>query len=280
MPKPAIIKPIELTKHIFLGVHGDPGIGKTRLVGTTPGRVLIIRPPQEHLDSWLPVDKARAARGEIEEAVARDRDDMDQLMIHLREDGAQYDWVWLDNASIMFDILLDDVWDSVIRAKEHRKGGPIDQGEYGIAMTFYARWLRHIVGPDLFNFGFTAHSEIVPSPDKDSEGLPIDKLMPWIQGKQMPNRFTGYMNIVAYYQKAKIGGKEGRRVLRTESSPNYYAKDQFDAFGGRVVDPTMPKLLELIEKSPGRAAVKSSNSGTTTQRTARKANRVRVTRKG
>jgi hypothetical protein len=273
--KPSIIKPPGLTEHIFMGVQGDPGIGKTRLVGSTPGRVLVIRPPQEHTDSWLPADRKRAAQGEIEEAVVNDRDDLDALLQYLRADGGVYDWVWLDNASIMFDVILDDVWDSVIKVKEHRKGGPIDQGEYGIAMTFYARWLRHIVGPDKFNFGFTAHSEIVASPDKDAEGLPIDKLMPWIQGKQMPQRFCGYMNIVAYYHKAKIGGKEGRRVLRTESSPNYYAKDQFDAFGGRVVDPTMPKLLELIEKSPGRAA---AGSGTTTQRP-RQASRRRVIRK-
>jgi hypothetical protein len=157
-------------------------------------------------------------------------------------------------------------------------GGPIDQGEYGINMTRYARWLRHMVGPDLFNFGFTAHSEQVESPDKDAEGQAIEKLMPWIQGRQMPNRFCGYMNIVAYYHKAKIGGKEGRRVLRTESNETYYAKDQFDAFDGRVVDPTMPKILDLVEKSPGRAAVKS---GTTNKRTpARKAKPVRVKRKG
>lgn len=274
--KPSIVRPAVVnTEHIFLGVHGDPGIGKSRLVGTTPGKVLVIRPPQEHFDSWLPADKKRAAAGEIEQAVINDWDEMDLILQYCREEGGKYDWIWLDNASILFDVLLDDIMDDVVKAKPHRKGGPIDQGEYGINMTRYARWLRHMVGPDLFNFGFTAHSEQVDSPDKDAEGQPIEKLMPWIQGRQMPNRFCGYMNIVACYQKAKIGGKEGRRVLRTETSPTWYAKDQFDAFGGRVVDPDMPKLLDLIEKSPGRAS-----GTTTTKRTpARKAKPVRVKRK-
>lgn len=272
MSKPSIVKPVSMTKHVFLGVYGDPGIGKTRLVGSTPGKVLIIRPGQEHMDSLLPADKARAARGEIEEAVVSDWDDMDRLMEYLRGDGGKlYDWVWLDNASILFDVLLDDVFQSAVDRKPHRKGGPIDQGEYGINMTQYARWLRHIVGADLFNFGFTAHAEPNYSPDKDADGDPIEKLMPWIQGKGMPNRFCGYMNIVAYYHKAKIGGKEGRRVLRTETTDVYYAKDQFDAFDGRVVDPTMEKIISLVDKA------RPSQKATAAKTTKRTATRRRVT---
>jgi hypothetical protein len=278
MAKPSIITPPKLSKHIFIGVHGDAGIGKTRLVGTTPGRVLVIRPPQEHFDSWLPADRKRAERGEIEEAIVNDWGDMDDLMEHLRGDGGkEYDWVWLDNASTLFDVLLDDVFAGVVDAKPHRKGGPIDQGEYGINMTQYARWIRHIVGADLFHFGFTAHSETTLSPDKDHEGSPIEKMMPWIQGKGMPGRFCSYTNIVAYYHKSKVGENPDRRVIRTESSKHYYAKDQFDAFGGRVLDPTMPKMIELIDKATGRSGgVKSATK--TTQRTA--TTRRRVTRKG
>jgi hypothetical protein len=240
--KPSIIKPPEESKHIFLGIHGDPGMGKTRIVGTTPGRVLVIRPPQEHFDSWLPADRARARRGEIEEAVVKDWDDMNELLAYLRAEGGKlYDWVWVDN------------------------------------MTQYARWLRHIVGADLFNFGFTAHSETTRSPDKDADGDPIEKLMPWIQGKGQPARFAGYTNVLAFYHKAKIGGKEDRRVLRMESTSTYYAKDQFDAFDGRLVDPTMPKLIAAIDKATGRQG--GVLQETTQRRTARPAAR-RVTRKG
>jgi hypothetical protein len=289
MSKPSIIKPPEESKHIFLGIHGDPGMGKTRIVGTTPGRVLVIRPPQEHFDSWLPADRARARRGEIEEAVVKDWDDMNDLLAYLRSEGGKlYDWVWVDNASILSDVLLDDVFKEAIERKPSRKskssspdefpGGPIDQGEYGINMSQYARWLRHIVGADLFNFGFTAHSETARSPDKDSDGDPIEKLMPWIQGKGQPGRFASYTNVLAFYHKAKIGGQDDRRVLRMESAPTYYAKDQFDAFDGRLVDPTMPKLIAAIDKKTGRSGGVLPEK-TTQRKPARTASR-RVTRKG
>lgn len=256
--KPSIIVPATMSKHVFFGLHGDPGIGKTRLLGTSPGKVLIIRPAQDHLDSLLPADKAR-----VEQAVVSDWDDMDVLLSHLRSDGEQYDWVWVDTASSLFHVLLDDVWASALHRKPERKEFDLDKGEFGINMNRLARWFRHVIGPDKFNFGYTAWSEPSPSPDKDAQGDPIDKLMPWIQGKGMPAMLTGYMNVVAYYHKAKIGGTEGRRVLRTESSINYYAKDLFDAFGGRVVDPTMPKIVDLIANSPGRKAASGSTKRTT-----------------
>jgi hypothetical protein len=52
---------------------------------------------------------------------------------------------------------------------------------------------------------------------------------------------------------AKISGKEEHRVLRTHATERYYAKDQFDmdVKTHRVVDPTMSKVIGLIEQSRG-----------------------------
>lgn len=272
--KPSIITPASTSKHIFMGIHGDTGIGKTRLIGTATelGKTLIVRPPTDHLDSLLPANKAA-----VEQAVVRDWADMDQLLEFARSDSKDLpDWWFYDTLSALFHTLLDDVWDSAVRRTPSRADFDLDKGEFGINMNRLSRHLRHIVGADAFNVGFTAWSETAISPDKDSEGEAIEKLMPWVQGKGMPAMAAGYMNVVAYYTKAKIGGKEGTRVLRTESSPNWYAKDQFDAFGGRVVNPTMPKIVGLIEKSPGRQAVAAKK---TTKRPASRPARRRVTTK-
>lgn len=277
MAKPSIITPVALSKHIFFGLYGDGGIGKTRLIASSPGQVLIIRPPTDHLNSMLPADKARAAKGEIEQAIVRDWDDMDELLLHLRMEGERYDWVWVDTKSALFHTLLDDVWDDAVQRKKERKEFDLDKGEFGINMNRLSRWTRHIVGIDKFNFGYTAWGDVTTSPDKDEDGDPIEKLMPWIQGKNMASLHAGYMNIVGYYHKAKIGGKDDVRVLRTESTPRYYAKDQFDATGGRVVNPTMPKIIDLIDKSPGRAkAAPASRTKTTTT----KKRPIRVARTG
>lgn len=268
--KPAIIEPASKSRHIFLALHGDSGIGKSRLAGTSPGKVLIIRPATSHLNSLNADDFAR-----VEQAKVADWDDMLELQTYLRADGEEYDWVWVDELSALFHTLLDDVWSDALKRKPERAEFDLDKGEFGINMNRLTRWLRHAaVGPDKFNFGYTAWSVVGPSPDQDDDGDPIEKLMPWIQGKGMPNMCAGYMNVVAYYHKAKIGGEEDVRVLRTESSPRYYAKDQWGAFGGRLVRPTMPKLIEKVEGSPKFQAAQDPKKSTKTTGQAKPRRRV------
>jgi hypothetical protein len=245
MTKPKEIKPIIESKHARICVYADPGVGKTRLVGTSPGRVLLIHPPTDHQDAMLPADKRRVERWK-----ADDWDDMNNILEYLRHEGHEWDWVFVDSVSLLQDHLLDDVWDTAVREKPSRARYDVDQGEYGINMARLGRWVRHVVGPDTFNFGFTAHcAQLLPSQDPAEDR----KLMPWVQGKNMAPKFCGYMNQVLFMEVTKIGGQDNRRVIRTHATERYYAKDQFDmdlkTF--RVVDPTMPKLIGLIEKSRG-----------------------------
>lgn len=249
MAKPSSIQPVARSKHARLCVYGDPGVGKTRLVGTScqvgAGRTLIIRPPTDHTDGMHLRDKERC-----EEAVLDDWAGMNDMLDFLRMEGDQYDWVWLDSVSLMQDHLLDDIWDTVVHEKPARARYGPDKGEYGINMHRLGVWLRHMVGPDNFNFGFTAHAaQLLPSEDPEEER----KLMPWVQGKNMASKFCGYTNATLFMEVTTIGSKKDRRVLRTHATGRYYAKDQFDMDlrTHRVVDPTMPKLVQLIEKGRG-----------------------------
>jgi len=247
MSKPTSIKPANRSRHARLCIYSDPGVGKTRLVGTSVlcGRTLLIRPPTDHIDA-IPL----ANRERLEDAVLDDWGQMNEMLDFLRHEGDQYDWVWLDSASLMQDHLLDDIWDTVVSEKPARARYGPDKGEYGINMHRLGVWMRHVVGPDTFNFGFTAHTaQLSPSEDPEEDR----KLMPWIQGKNMSPKFCGYMNAVLFMEVAKIGGKDNRRVLRTHATSRYYGKDQFDmdTKTHRVVDPTMPKLVELMEAGRG-----------------------------
>ena len=259
--------PTTNTKHIFLGLYGEPGIGKTRFAGTTPGKVLLLRPPVDHTDSILPDDKGR-----IEEKVIHDWSDMDNEEDRLRAEGGKYDWVWIDSWSLLQDVLLDDLFNAAITRKAARKEFGPDKSEFGINMYRIGAFMRHIIGPDLFNVGFTGHPATLASPDLDEDGDPVEKLMPWIQGRNMSPKLCGYTNLVCFMERA---GTKGRRVIRSQSDPRFYAKDQFDALPDGVLwDPTMPKLIDLIEKSPGRA-----KAGRSTKRPATKRRRT-TTRKG
>lgn len=252
MSRPDSIRPVSRTKHAKIALYSDPGVGKTRLIGTSPGKVLIIRPPTDHTDSMLPADRAR-----VEEWEVNDWDDMFKALDYLRHDGAEWDWVWVDSVSLLQDHLLDDLWETAVREKPSRARYWVDKQEYGINMGRLGSFMRHVVGPDLFNFGFTAHcAQLLPSEDGEAD----KKLMPWIQGKNMSPKFCGYMNVVAFMEVAKIGGQDNRRVLRLNATERYYAKDQFDMNSdGRIVDPTMPKIADLIKASRAKAASASGS---------------------
>lgn len=246
MPKPDQIKPLGHSKHIYMGLYGHSSAGKTRLISTLPNS-LIIRPPIEHTES------VKAAAAGVEEWVVKDWNEMTgEVLDYLRHEGHKHDFVWLDSVSGWQDVGLDDVWADTIAARPHRKGGPIDKGEYNQNMVRLAQWVRAVVGCDLFNFGFTAWPEEL----EDEEGN--TRLMPWIQGKNMSNRWVGYMKLVCFLERKET--KDGmKRVLRWGESETYFTKDQFGLpESGRMIDPTMPKLMEAIAKT--RPASKKTTS--------------------
>jgi hypothetical protein len=265
MPKPSSIQPLGQQSKVALLVYGHPGSGKTVLLSTHP-RTLIIRPMVDHTVS-VPIPN----RKNCEEAVVTSWPDMwelrDYLLYGTPEDD--FDWVWLDSISAFQEIGLQDIFDVVVAAKPHRAGGPIDRGEYGENMRRLADFVRLMVGKAHVHFGITAW----PFPTEGPEGE--DVFMPWVQGKAMPERICGYMNVIGYlsiHQKVnrrreKVG--EPYRTMFTNLTNRYYAKDQFDAFGGELVAPTMPKIMDAI-MATGRLGTAAATPRAATRRTARR----------
>lgn len=231
------------SKKLAVCIYGEPGIGKTRVVGSTAelGKTLILRPPVDHIDSIVDHNP--------DSWVINDWAEMDDALLYLRNDGKdEYDWVWLDSLSLWQDQGLDDIWEKVITEKPHRARYGLDKQEYGINMLRIGRLVRHMVGCPHWNFGVTCHARITESNEDEED--PNEKLMPWVQGKMMAPKVCGYMNIVALMHFASVGRgdkKRSVRVLDMNGTEKYYAKDQFDSMPeGRMMNPTMPKLVEAI----------------------------------
>jgi hypothetical protein len=208
------------------------------------GRTLIIRPPVDHTDSIR--DTAN-----IDEWVVRSWSDMDDALIYCRTEGARkYDWVWLDSVSLWFDQGLDDIWEETLRRKPERKTFGLDRPEYGVNMERTGQWVRHMVGCPDWHFGMTAHASLRESTENKNDPQP--KLMPYIQGKNMPAKLCGYMNVVGYYHLAEVGrGKQLTRVLDLNQTDEFYAKDQFDASeNGRIVNPDIVKYISGTKFAP------------------------------
>lgn len=252
----------ELTasRHIRFGLYGDSGIGKTRFVGTyQDGPLLLLRSPVDHIDSILTAGMG----SNITERVLRDWSDSNDTLEELRATGDRWDWVWLDSASLVQDVMMDDIWGVVLKERPDRYRYGLDKQEHGINQLRLGSWMRHVVGADLFNFGWTAHAQDLPSPDLDEEGDPIEKLMPYVHGARggLAQKFCGYSNLICYMRK----DKKGNRILHTESNPVYYAKNQYDPDGKdwALVAPTMPKLLAKIKRpSSGSSLKKRRRAGT------------------
>jgi hypothetical protein len=135
------------------------------------------------------------------------------------------------------------------------------------------------VGGGDFHFGITAWPrELPPTEDQTTD----EKLMPWIQVKNMPQKICGYMNMVGYmvvkdYKKGANKGKQ-YNVIHFKETEDYFAKDQFYAFGDegklilRDMDTAVPTLMEAVEtaraakakKRPPRAKTKTKKRSTST----------------
>jgi hypothetical protein len=237
--------PLSDSKSIKILVCAPSGWGKTRLAGTSPGKKnLFIRPPIDYTDSVLTEDKPRWMQW-----IVRDWTQMEEAFEHCRHEGEQYEWVWFDSISAYQDIGLDDLWQTIIDEKPHRKRYGMDKGDYWINMQRLGRWVRDMAtlsDTGAFNFGITAWpAELSPSPeDSDIE----QKMMPWVQGKNMSMKVCGYVNIVAFGAYSP----KGNRVLHFMESEHIYAKDQFDMFDKyKLYRPTMPQIVAAVESKRG-----------------------------
>jgi len=182
-----------------------------------------------------------------------------ETLEYLRHEGMNWDWVWLDSISLFQDVGLDDVYTGVLDTKnspeERRKRaqfGP-DRGEYRVNMWRLEQFIRHAVGADLFNFGVTAHPFWMTIQSGETPEEAYEQLMPWIQGKAMPTKICGYMNVVSFMEVARVkvgrdGDKKDRRVLHFNKTSRWYAKDQFSTFSdGRFVAET-PDIVDIISR--------------------------------
>ena len=241
MAKPKAIRPVGMGHNIKFICYAAPGTGKTRLAGSSSEPTLIIRPPMDHTDSLVPVGST------AEEWVTDNWHEMEEVYEYMKHEGdRQYHWLSLDSISIWQDSGLDDVFEDTVARKgpERAQFGP-DKGEYGVNMHRLAKWVRHICALDV-NILITAH----PFMSEDDEGDTL--MMPYVQGKMMPEKICGYMNIVGYLKVHESEKHGQRRVLLTDRAGKWYAKDQFDAFGGKLIDPTLDKIEEAIERSRAR----------------------------
>lgn len=250
MPRPRAIVSLQETtdlSHIRMCLYGDPGSGKTPLIGTG-ARTLI-------LDADNGLESAKIAGSKADRWRMKDHGDLMEAYEFLRHGGTDdYSWVWLDSITLFQERGLTAIMQDLIDSgKTHRHLYLPDKGEYGQNMQRIKIWFRDMVDLPM-HFGFTAH--VLRTEDRDGAVV----YMPSVQGKGMPDSLGGYMNIIGRLIVEERKGEQVR-VLQVQKHETYYGKDRFGAVPqGRLLNPTIPKLEALVAgKLQGAAVPKKTN---------------------
>ena len=248
MSHPSIKDIAQPLDRIAFMLYGRPAHGKTRLVSTTPGRCLVVKPPADHT-----ISAVKGSTCKVWEVGTWN--EMTDVYEYLRHGDDQWDWVWLDSLSVWQDYGLDDVWDDVLQRRPDRRGQNPDKGEYGMNMSRIKVWIRDMIGMGKFHFGVTCH----PFEGLDEDGNLL--VMPYIQGKGMISTICGYMNVIGYLQLETEFTDRGRiksqkRVLHCQATEKYDAKDQYGALPSTLEDPNMSDIIRRIERTGKLAGTK------------------------
>jgi hypothetical protein len=241
-----------INARIKMGIYSHPGEGKTVLWGSGGTDVLFINSDPEGTIS------ATAQGHRYHSVDAFDWDDMDQVYDWLKGDKPDdFRWIVWDSLTLFQDeALIDDVMVDAAAENPKQEEFVPSKREYLINMNKLGRMVRQLAKLD-YNLGISFH--VMTTTESGGDGTIF---MPQVQGKNMPSKIAGYMNVIGYMDKRRI--KEGDKERMVQSilfrrEGRYYAKDRWNALGQRVDRPTLPKIEGLIEEQ--RARMIAANEG-------------------
>jgi len=228
-------------------IYGDPGVGKTKFGSTAP-KALLIRPPTDNVESI-------AGTG-VQEWVVESHEDLLQVAEYVRHEGSrEFDWLLWDTVTLFQELSLHSIMVDLHASKPHREIWAPDKGEFGQNMNRLSAFAREMKAAPI-NFIMFAH--VMRDFDRVGEVV----MMPAVQGKGMAEKFCGYMGLVGYMDTYEDKEEVTHRRLRTDKHEGYYAKDSYGVFKGKVIDPTVPKMLSIVgARTPAKAATPAPVKG-------------------
>lgn len=263
MARPRAIQPISRTENfIKIGIHGEPGVGKSVLAGSSP-KALILTHDADEMSS--PAEWGSNAHV----WPVRNLDELSEAEEYLRHEGCkEFEWVWIDNLTLLQEQGMDHVMETLVAAKPHRNRWVPDMHEYLVVQNHLGTMVRNIKALPM-HFGWTAH--VMSSEDENGKV----QYIPMLQGGQgqFSQKMCGYMGVIGYMYVVRKEGKEIRQISFSKRS-KFLAKSRFKGLQGVMTDPTIPKMMDAVRSqlpTLGQAPSTRTTGKTTTTRRRRTA---------
>lgn len=219
--------------------YSHPGEGKTVFWGTGGTDVLFINSDPEGTIA------ARAQGHNFHQVNAFDYDELQEVYDWLKGDRPNYfRWIVWDSLTLFQDaVLIDDIMPEAVAQQPRQEEFVPSKREYLINMNKIGRFVRQFCKLP-YNVGISCH--VMTTTESGGDGT---LFMPQVQGKNMPSKISGYMNVVGYLGKSQVSKTDPTVVQRMQflRQGRHYAKDRWSALGVHMDRPTLPKVEALIE---------------------------------
>jgi hypothetical protein len=260
-PRTPIIPISEYDECINMLIYGHSGVGKTVFGGSGGPDTLMIG-----VESGLIAAKRQGSKAKA--WPVKSWDDVDRAYEYLRDNpGHGFRWVTLDSVTDMQEKLLRWILDKVVSESRQTRDMDIP------AIQDHQKWqnmLKRFVNyfNDLpVNVLWTALE--MKRENEEAE----DIVLPLLLGKdyEISQIICGKMHIVGHMSDRVIKKGEAETIQRRiqfNHVPPYFAKDRYSCLPRYMLNPTLPKVEELITNSGG--LKKTPPRRTATARTARR----------
>ncbi|AYD82154.1 Sak4-like ssDNA annealing protein [Gordonia phage Turuncu] len=231
----------EYTENITMLLYGDPGIGKTRFLGSAK-RALILGIENGTISAKKAPGNSKVWRcpkwSNFLEAY-------NWLEDATRDEKFPFDWLCIDTGTQLQLDIRRDIVDADVEADDERNPDKVELQEYGEEQMRLMRYVT-LVNDLPVNVCWTAHAMFA----EDDPGL----RMPNFHGRdgKVANWIAAQMHMVGYMHMDAVKTTKGVQTMRViEWQPNkkWMAKDRFDALGRRTVGKGLADITKIIESS-------------------------------
>jgi hypothetical protein len=204
---------------------------------------------------------------------------------YLRHEGhKEYDWVWVDSLTGYEKLYMNEELDTAMakRSAQNKNADRVaDLREYLLVQTEIKRITQHLADLPM-HFGATATVMMLPWRDLDPEGgyeRETLMMMPAIQGKdgKVAMDVCGEFNVVGFLDRLEEG-EEMIPAMLVRYDGRHVARDRFVAIptteNGWLLNPTLPKIMEAIEKKHRASRVAGATKATAAKKVHRSVKKV------